>query len=71
MLEPKFIILDEIDSGLDVDALKVVGSSLKKYYDMYNPAILIETSFVTKLSLSKVRLAPSLKVNSKSQLFIA
>ena len=43
MLEPKFIILDEIDSGLDVDALKVVGSSLKKYYDMYNPAILIVT----------------------------
>ncbi|MDE5539726.1 MAG: Fe-S cluster assembly ATPase SufC, partial [Bacilli bacterium] len=43
MLEPKFIILDEIDSGLDVDAIKIVGSALKKYYEMYKPAILIVT----------------------------
>ena len=43
MLEPKFIILDEIDSGLDVDALKVVGELLKKYYDMYQPTMLIVT----------------------------
>ncbi len=43
MLEPNFIILDEIDSGLDVDALKTVGSSLKKYYDLYKPSILIVT----------------------------
>ena len=43
MLEPKFIILDEIDSGLDVDALKVVGTSLKKYYETYHPGILIVT----------------------------
>lgn len=43
MLEPSFIILDEIDSGLDVDALKTVGASLKKYYDLYKPSILIVT----------------------------
>ena len=43
MLEPKFIILDEIDSGLDVDAMKVVGELLKKYYDMYHPTMLIVT----------------------------
>lgn len=43
MLEPKFIILDEIDSGLDIDALKAVGELLKKYYDMYHPTILIIT----------------------------
>jgi len=43
MLEPKFIILDEIDSGLDIDALKIVGENLKKYYDMYHPSILIVT----------------------------
>ena len=28
MLKPKFAILDEIDSGLDVDALRVVGSAV-------------------------------------------
>lgn len=43
MLEPNFIILDEIDSGLDVDALKTVGVSLHKYYEMYKPSILIVT----------------------------
>jgi len=43
MLEPKFIILDEVDSGLDVDALKVVGELLRKYYDMHKPTILIVT----------------------------
>lgn len=43
MLEPNFIILDEIDSGLDVDSLKTVGKSLRKYYDMFKPSILIIT----------------------------
>lgn len=28
MLQPKFAILDEIDSGLDVDALRIVGSAV-------------------------------------------
>ena len=28
MLEPKFALLDEIDSGLDIDALKVVSKGL-------------------------------------------
>lgn len=28
MLKPKFAILDEIDSGLDVDALKIVGENV-------------------------------------------
>lgn len=31
MLKPKFAILDEIDSGLDVDALRIVGENV---YDM-------------------------------------
>lgn len=43
MLEPDFIILDEIDSGLDVDAIKTVGEALNKYYEMYKPAMLIVT----------------------------
>ncbi|MBQ6687555.1 MAG: Fe-S cluster assembly ATPase SufC [Bacilli bacterium] len=43
MLEPKFIILDELDSGLDVDALKVVSESINKYYEKFKPSILIIT----------------------------
>ena len=31
LLKPKFIILDELDSGLDVDSLKVVASNISKY----------------------------------------
>ncbi len=30
MLKPKFAILDEIDSGLDVDALKIVGENVNQ-----------------------------------------
>lgn len=31
MLKPSFIMLDEIDSGVDVDALKVVAENINKY----------------------------------------
>ena len=30
MLEPKFAILDEIDSGLNIDALKVVSKGINE-----------------------------------------
>ena len=30
LFKPKFVILDEIDSGLDVDALKIVAEAVKK-----------------------------------------
>ncbi|MFH1832114.1 MAG: Fe-S cluster assembly ATPase SufC [bacterium] len=38
MLKPKLAILDEIDSGLDIDSLKIVGNALKKIKDE-NPDI--------------------------------
>ncbi len=31
VLKPKFIILDELDSGLDVDSLKIVCKNINKY----------------------------------------
>ena len=31
VLKPKFIILDELDSGLDVDSLKVICKNINKY----------------------------------------
>jgi len=33
LLEPKLIILDEIDSGLDIDAIKIVGENIMDYYN--------------------------------------
>ena len=43
MLTPKFIILDEIDSGLDIDSLKTVANSIMEYYQEKKPSILIIT----------------------------
>ncbi len=53
MLEPNFIILDEIDSGLDVDALKIVADSIQKYYQKFHPSILIITHQKRLLELLK------------------
>lgn len=43
MLKPSFLILDEVDSGLDVDALKTVANSLKEYHKETNCSILLIT----------------------------
>lgn len=43
MLKPSFLILDEVDSGLDVDALKIVANSLKEYQTTTNCSILLIT----------------------------
>lgn len=45
LLKPKFIILDEIDSGLDVDSLKIVAKNIKDYYKESNCSILIITHY--------------------------
>lgn len=41
MLDPKLAILDETDSGLDIDALKVVSSGVNKLRSKDNAIILI------------------------------
>lgn len=43
MLKPSLLILDEIDSGLDVDALKIVANSIKEYKEETNCSILLIT----------------------------
>ena len=46
VLEPKFIILDEIDSGLDVDSLKIVSSNINDYLkDHKDTSVLIITHY--------------------------
>jgi len=35
LLQPKLIILDEIDSGLDVDALRLIGSVVQNYMNQH------------------------------------
>ena len=41
MLEPKLAILDETDSGLDIDALKIVANGVNKLKSKDNAVILI------------------------------
>lgn len=52
VLEPKFIILDELDSGLDVDSLKILAESLKDYMSS-DISILIITHHVSILEYLK------------------
>ena len=53
MLEPNTIILDEIDSGLDVDSLRIVGENIMKYYEENKPAILLITHYQRLLDYIK------------------
>ncbi|MEE3035130.1 MAG: Fe-S cluster assembly ATPase SufC [Bacteroidota bacterium] len=41
MIEPKLAVLDETDSGLDIDALKVVANGVNKFRSKDNAIILI------------------------------
>ena len=41
MLEPKFALLDEIDSGLDIDALRIVANGVNKLKRADNATIVI------------------------------
>ncbi len=43
LLQPKLAILDETDSGLDVDALSVVSRAISSYMSDYNGSILLIT----------------------------
>lgn len=53
MLKPNTVLLDEIDSGLDVDALKKVGESVMDYYNEYKPGVLIITHYERLLDYIK------------------
>lgn len=45
ILEPKYAILDETDSGLDVTALKIVAIGAKKLSEEFNIGILVITHY--------------------------
>ena len=54
VLTPSFIILDELDSGLDVDSLKVVAKNINEYLkENKNTSVLIITHYSRVLDLIK------------------
>jgi len=53
MLEPLMVVLDEIDSGLDVDSLKTVGKNVMDYYKKNKPGLLVITHYQRLLNYIK------------------
>lgn len=45
LLKPKFAVLDETDSGLDVDALRIVSEGINRYQEDTNGGILMITHY--------------------------
>ncbi|MEM3196725.1 MAG: Fe-S cluster assembly ATPase SufC [Conexivisphaerales archaeon] len=45
VLQPKFAILDEIDSGLDVDSLELIASAINKIHAKISNTIIIVTHY--------------------------
>ena len=58
MLQPKLAILDETDSGLDVDATKIVSEGIERFLSGGN-AVLIITYYRELLTGSLIRLEKS------------
>lgn len=50
LIEPKVILLDEIDTGLDVDSVITIGKALAKYQKEKNATVIIVTHLSTFLN---------------------
>ncbi|MEJ5996775.1 Fe-S cluster assembly ATPase SufC [Corynebacterium sp. H130] len=53
LLKPKFAVLDETDSGLDVDALRVVSEGINRYQERENGGVLMITHYKRILNYVK------------------
>ena len=45
LMKPKFAVMDETDSGLDVDALRIVSDGINRYQDETNGGIVMITHY--------------------------
>lgn len=53
MLEPEFILLDEIDSGVDIDSIKIIAKLLNSYCKEENKSIIMVTHYEKMIELLK------------------
>ncbi|MCW1429222.1 Fe-S cluster assembly ATPase SufC [Novosphingobium sp. JCM 18896] len=53
ILDPKFAVLDETDSGLDIDALRIVGEGINAIMRKPNKAVLLITHYQRLLDYVK------------------
>ena len=58
MLEPKLALLDETDSGLDVDAVQIVSNGVAKFHNAENACVIIthNTQILKSLSVDKAHI---------------
>ena len=56
LLNPKLALLDETDSGLDVDAVQIVSNGVRKFHNEDNACLIIthNTRILEQLSVDKV-----------------
>jgi Fe-S cluster assembly ATP-binding protein len=45
VLEPKYAILDETDSGLDIDAIQAVAAGVNKIVEKFNTGVIVITHY--------------------------
>jgi Fe-S cluster assembly ATP-binding protein len=53
LLNPKYAILDETDSGLDIDALRIVSEGVNRYVDQGDRGVLLITHYTRILTYIK------------------
>ena len=53
LLNPKFAVLDETDSGLDIDALRIVAAGVNRYSDQGDRGVLLITHYTRILQYIK------------------
>lgn len=53
LLRPKYIMLDEIDSGLDIDAIRLVSDGIATALNTFNPGVLVITHYQRILTYLK------------------
>ena len=53
ILDPKFAVLDETDSGLDIDALRIVGEGINTIMRAPGKAVLLITHYQRLLDYVK------------------
>ncbi len=61
LLNPKFAILDETDSGLDIDALKVVAEGVNRFRSQGDRGVLLITHYTRILRYITARLRARLR----------
>lgn len=65
VLTPELVLLDEIDSGVDIDNLNTISNSLKEYFDTHNTSFLIithHTNILKKLKPNFVHILENGKI---------